>query len=159
MREFSIHAYRQLTARVSVPLLVSETSDGARMNIADFIVSGCATAVRTSTDLKGGFTGAMRVAHLADAFRLRPEVHGPTIPHQHLCMAIPNTTYYESLVTSNPLVPDGYVHGGVISAPTAPGVGLPPHLDYPAALARHVTLAAQSSTAPAIPPPATPVPA
>jgi L-alanine-DL-glutamate epimerase-like enolase superfamily enzyme len=139
MREFNIHAYQQLAARVSVPLLVGETSDGAHMNIADFIVAGCATAVRTSTDLKGGFTGAMRIAHLADAFRLRAEVHGPTIPHHHLCMAIPNTTYYESLVTSNPVVPDPYLDAGWLSAPTAPGVGLPAQLDYPPALAAHVT--------------------
>jgi len=43
-----------------------------------------------------------------------------------LCMAIPNCTYYESLVTSNPVAreprvgPDGLVH-----APTTPGIALP----------------------------------
>src|SRR5690242_2569935 len=47
-----------------------------------------------------GITGAMRIAHLADAFRLRAEVHGMGNYSQHLCMAIPNTTYYESLVMS-----------------------------------------------------------
>ena len=58
----------------------------------------------------------MRIAHLADSFRLRAEVHGPTEPAVHLCMAIPNCTYYESLVTSNPVAreprvgPDGLVH-------------------------------------------------
>jgi hypothetical protein len=41
-------------------------------------------------------------------------------------MAIPNCTYYESLVTSNPVEreprvgPDGLVH-----APTTPGIALP----------------------------------
>jgi hypothetical protein len=41
-------------------------------------------------------------------------------------MAIPNCTYYESLVTSNPVTrearvgPDGLVH-----APTEPGIALP----------------------------------
>ena len=68
----------------------------------------------------------MRIAHLADSFRLRAEVHGPTEPAVHLCMAIPNCTYYESLVTSNPVTresrvgPDGLVH-----APTEPGIALP----------------------------------
>jgi hypothetical protein len=43
-----------------------------------------------------------------------------------LCMSIPNCTYYESLVTSNPVTreprvgPDGLVH-----APTEPGIALP----------------------------------
>ena len=85
-----------------VPLNVGETSDGAHMNTGDFIASGCASYVRTSTELRGGFTGAMRTAHLADAYRLRAEPHGPTMYARHLCMAIPNCTYYESLVTTNP---------------------------------------------------------
>jgi L-alanine-DL-glutamate epimerase-like enolase superfamily enzyme len=122
-------------------LLVAETSDGAHMNVADFIVSGAATAgVRTSVDLKGGVTGAMRVAHLADAFQLRAEVHGPAIAHRHLCMTIPNTTYYESLVTSNPVVrEEGVDDRGMVSAPTTPGIGLPAGIDYPPALAAHLT--------------------
>ena len=126
MREFSVTAYRWLAERVEVPLLVGETSDGSHLNTADFIASGCATYVRTSANHRGGMTGAMRIAHLADSFRLRAEVHGPTEPAVHLCMAIPNCTYYESLVTSNPVVresrvgPDGLVH-----APTAPGIALP----------------------------------
>lgn len=139
MREFSVHGYRQLARAVEVPLLVAETSDGSHMNIADFIVAGTAGAgVRTSTDLKGGITGALRIAHLADAFRLRAEVHGPTIPNRHLCMAIPNTTYYESLVTSLSVVrEEGIDSQGMLAAPTEPGIGLPPGLDYPRALAAH----------------------
>jgi L-alanine-DL-glutamate epimerase-like enolase superfamily enzyme len=139
MREFSIHSYARLADHVDVPLLVGETSDGAHYNIADFIASGCAASVRTSTELKGGFTGALRVAHLADAFQLRAEIHGPGIPHEHLAMMIPNTTWYESLVTSNPAQRESIVDAdGYIHAPTAMGVGLPAGLDYPAALSAHI---------------------
>ncbi|MCU1495687.1 MAG: racemase [Acidimicrobiaceae bacterium] len=124
MREFSITAYKWLAERVDIPLLVAETSDGAHMNTADFIASGCATYVRTSAALRGGFTGAMRIAHTADSFHLRAEVHGGGLAHVHLCMAIPNTTYYESLVTSNPVVRESLVDArGLVHAPSEPGIG------------------------------------
>ena len=89
IHEFSVTAYKWLAERVDVPLLVGETSDGSHLNTADFIASGCATYVRTSANHRGGMTGAMRIAHLADSFRLRAEVHGPTETAVHLCMAIP----------------------------------------------------------------------
>ena len=95
---------------------------------------GCASFVRTSAELRGGFTGAMRTAHMADAFRLRPS-HGNTITCRHLCMAIPNCTYYESLVWGNPVRREaGIDQHGMIKAPLGPGVGLPAGPDYPAAL-------------------------
>lgn len=126
MREFSVTAYRWLSERVPVPLLVGETSDGAHYNIGDFVASGCATHVRTSARYKGGLTGALRVAHLADAFMLRAEVHGGGPESRHLCMAIANTSYYEALVTSNPIVPEECIGpDGTVAAPTEPGVGLP----------------------------------
>ncbi|GIG63456.1 mandelate racemase [Longispora fulva] len=124
MREFSVTAYRRLAERVDVPLLVAETSDGAHMNTADYIASGCASAVRTGNAYKGGLTGALRIAHLADSYLLRAEVHGGGLPNTHLCMAIPNTTYYESLVDSNPVRRAPEVDAaGLVRAPTGPGMG------------------------------------
>lgn len=140
MREFSISAYQRLAESVSVPLLVAETSDGAHMNSADFIRSGAATfGVRAGTTLRGGITGAMRTAHLADSYRLRAEVHGSDIPNHHLCMAISNTTYYESLVTSVQVVRERHVDAdGLVHAPTGPGIALPRDFGYPKELARFV---------------------
>ena len=126
IREFSVTSYRWLAERVEVPLLVAETSDGVHMNTADFIASGCASYVRTSASLKAGYTGAMRIAHTADSFRLRAEVTGGGLVDVHLCMSIPNTTYYESLVTENPVVQSSLVdRDGLVHAPTEPGIGYP----------------------------------
>jgi L-alanine-DL-glutamate epimerase-like enolase superfamily enzyme len=132
IREFSIAAYQRLAETVDVPLLVAETSDGAHMNAADFIRSGAATfGVRAGTTLRGGVTGAMRTAHLADAYRLRAEVHGSDIPNHHLCMAISNTTYYESLVTSVNVVRERHVDAqGLVHAPVGPGIALPLDFGY-----------------------------
>jgi L-alanine-DL-glutamate epimerase-like enolase superfamily enzyme len=124
MREFSITAYQRLAERVDIPLLVAETSDGAHMNTADFIASGCATGVRASTNLRGGITGAMRIAHLADAYLMRAEVHGAGLVHLHLCMAIRNNSYYESFIAANPAEREWRVdERGFVHAPTAPGIG------------------------------------
>ncbi|MFE7712068.1 enolase C-terminal domain-like protein [Streptomyces sp. NPDC057486] len=124
MREFSVTSYRWLAERVTVPLLVGETSDGAHLNMADFITAGAAGYVRTSALYKGGITGALRIAHLADSFQLRSEVHGPGLVNAHLCMAIPNTSYYESIVYTNPVVREPAVGpDGMLRAPTAPGIG------------------------------------
>jgi L-alanine-DL-glutamate epimerase-like enolase superfamily enzyme len=139
IREFSVTSYKWLADRVKVPLNVAETSDGAHMNTADFIASGCASFVRASVDLRGGFTGAMRTAHLADAFRLRAEPHGSSLTSQHLSMSISNCTYYESLVRSNPVKRESAVTSdGMLRAPTEPGVGLPAGPKYPKELEKYV---------------------
>ncbi|HEV2109142.1 MAG TPA: enolase C-terminal domain-like protein [Thermomicrobiales bacterium] len=126
MREFNIDAYRRLAEKLTIPLLVAETSDGAHYNAADFIAVGAAGMLRTSTHFKGGVTGGLRIAHLAESFNLRAEVHGGGPPNLHLACAIPNTTYYESLVTSNPIaVEKGIGRDGMIGPPQTPGIGWP----------------------------------
>jgi L-alanine-DL-glutamate epimerase-like enolase superfamily enzyme len=124
MREFNIDAYRRLRNKVDIPLLSGETSDGAHYNIADFIANDACDLVRTSTHYKGGVTGALRIAHLAESFNMRAEVHGGGLPNLHLACAIPNTTYYESLVTTNPVIVEaGIGRDGCISPPNVPGIG------------------------------------
>jgi L-alanine-DL-glutamate epimerase-like enolase superfamily enzyme len=124
MREFSVTAYKWLGERVRIPLLLGEVTDGAHMSAGDFAASGVATALRTSTGLRGGFTGAMRIAHLADAYHLRAEVHGMGLESAHLCMAIKNTTYYESLVWGNPIKLESLLDSnGNVHGPKGPGVG------------------------------------
>ena len=88
------------------------------------VAKGAADMVRTSWFYKGGITGALRVAHLADSFQLSAEVHGMGVENIHLCLAIRNNHYYETLVMGNPVVfekrigPDAHVR-----APDAPGMG------------------------------------
>jgi L-alanine-DL-glutamate epimerase-like enolase superfamily enzyme len=124
MREFSIGAYRRLCEQLDIPVLAAETSDGCHYNVADFIAQGAADMVRTSYFYKGGITGALRVAHLADSFQLSAEVHGMGVENTHLCLAIRNNHYYESLVMGNPVVFEPCIgQDGMVRAPTAPGVG------------------------------------
>lgn len=124
LREFSIGAYRHLADDLRIPVLAAETSDGAHYNVADFILHGAADMVRTSVHYKGGITGAMRVAHLADAFQMTAEVHGGGPANLQIGLAIRNNSYYESLIPCNPIVVEPEIdHEGFIHAPTLPGVG------------------------------------
>lgn len=124
MREFSIASYQRLCADLAIPVLAGETSDGCHYNIADFIVQHAADMVRTSVHYKGGITGALRIAHLADAFQMTAEVHGGGAANLQICLAIRNNGYYESLIHGNPIrVEPGIDRSGHIHAPTASGVG------------------------------------
>lgn len=124
MREFSINAYRRLCDQLDIPVLTAETSDGCHYNVADFIAQGAADMVRTNHAYKGGITGALRIAHLADAFQLSAEVHGMGVENIHLCCAIRNNHYYETLIRANPIVVEPCIEAdGTVKAPTVPGMG------------------------------------
>jgi L-alanine-DL-glutamate epimerase-like enolase superfamily enzyme len=140
MREFSLSAYAELARAVRVPLLSAETSDGSFMNSADFIRAGAATfGVRISSELRGGISGSLRTAHVAQAFHVRAEPHGMGEAEQHLCMAIQNASYFEILVTHAGFDRwDGVDTEGNLLAPVGPGVSLPRGLDYPAELQEYV---------------------
>jgi len=98
MREFDLGSYAKLCDALDIPVLAAECSDGAHWNAAEFIRRGACDIMRTETGFKGGFTGGLKVAHLAESFGMKAEVHGGGLPNLHLCLAIPNTTYYEDLV-------------------------------------------------------------
>jgi L-alanine-DL-glutamate epimerase-like enolase superfamily enzyme len=71
-----------------------------------------------------GITGALRVAHLADAFHMNAEVHGSGLANIHLALAIRNNSFHESFVVSNPIAVDPRVgRDGCVGPPPAPGVG------------------------------------
>ncbi len=124
MREFSIGAYRKLCDDLDIPVLAAETSDGCHYNVADFILHRAADMVRTSVHYKGGITGALRVAHLADAFQMTAEVHGGGPANLQIGLAIRNNSFYESLIPCNPIVVEpGIDREGQIHAPELPGVG------------------------------------
>ncbi|KRF39121.1 enolase C-terminal domain-like protein [Paenibacillus sp. Soil787] len=116
MREYSIYAYRKLADKLSIPLLVAETSPGSFYNSADFVHFGKGDMVRISAGLKGGVTGAMKIAHMAESFNLRAEVHGGGELCMQLIAAFRNTSMYEAFIWDNPINncpevdADGYVH-------------------------------------------------
>ena len=144
MREFDLVSYAELCRALDIPVLAAETSDGVHWNAATWIQYRALDMMRISAGFKGGITGAMKVAHLAESFGMRAQVHGGGYANAHLCAAIPNNDYYEALVINTeqikglktqdhlPVI-DGYV-----TVPDEPGIT--PHPDWEEIEAKAVTI-------------------
>lgn len=130
MREFNLTAYRRLCEQLEIPVLAAETSDGVHWNAATWIDDGALDMVRTSSFYKGGITGALKIAHLAESHAIKAQVHGMGIPNAHLCAAIPNNDFYEQLVYSSEHIKslsgrsELPIVDGFITVPDTPGIGL-----------------------------------
>ncbi|HLW91822.1 MAG TPA: enolase C-terminal domain-like protein [Roseiarcus sp.] len=130
MREFNLAAYRKLAADLDIPVLAAETSDGAHWNAATWIDDEALDMVRTSSFYKGGITGALKIAHLAESHAIKAQVHGMGMANAHLCAAIPNNDFYEQLVYSSEHIAtlksrrELPIVEGHILVPDAPGLGL-----------------------------------
>ena len=96
-------------------------------------VEGATEMLRGDVAVKGGITSILKTAHLAEAFRMRYEIHHGgnslnNVASLHVLMAIPNTTYFEVLLPDAAqkygLVEDIEVDGnGQVHAPDGPGLG------------------------------------
>jgi L-alanine-DL-glutamate epimerase-like enolase superfamily enzyme len=98
MREFYLGAYTKLCEKLDIPVLAAETSDGAHFNMATWIETRALDMTRVSSFYKGGFSGAMKIAHLSESFGMRCQVHGMGLENAQICAAISNNDYYEQLV-------------------------------------------------------------
>ena len=129
MREFELGSYRKLCDALDIPVLAAETSDGCHWNMATWIQMGALDMTRTNTGMKGGITGALKIAHLSESHGMRCQVHGMGLANAQLCAAIANNDYYEQLVMDTAQI-DGLrnngplaIQGGVLNVSSAPGLG------------------------------------
>lgn len=98
MREYDLYSYQKLCNALDIPVLASEIVEGSHWSAANWITAGALDMVRTSTHLKSGITGAIKIAQLADAHGMRAQVHGMGQGEVHIAAAIPNNDYYEQIV-------------------------------------------------------------
>ncbi|HHY51322.1 MAG TPA: racemase [Alphaproteobacteria bacterium] len=129
MREFHLGSYTKLCEALDIPVLAAETSDGVHWNMATWIEARALDMTRVSSFYKGGFTGAIKIAHLAESHGMRAEVHGMGLENAQLCAAISNNDYYEQLIIDEAQIkgldrlgPLSIV-GGTLTVSEAPGVG------------------------------------
>ncbi|HTM79292.1 MAG TPA: enolase C-terminal domain-like protein, partial [Devosia sp.] len=140
---WSTHAARQLKANIKTPLMLTEHVRGLETK-ASWISERATDYIRVDPDYDMGITGAMKTAHLAEAFGLDCEIHAAGPAQRHCMAAMRNSSWYElSLVApgvANPVPPvfgSGYSDAledigadGCMPVPNGAGLGVDYDWDY-----------------------------
>ncbi|WP_197499627.1 enolase C-terminal domain-like protein [Mycobacterium sp. 1245852.3] len=102
-----IYGYKRLRQQLRIPLLATELTRGGVTNHAPWVVEQATDYLRGDVVVKGGITGLIKIAHLAEAFHLNCELHDGynalnNLAVLHVALAIPNCEWYEVLVPHPP---------------------------------------------------------
>jgi L-alanine-DL-glutamate epimerase-like enolase superfamily enzyme len=136
-----IYGYTRLKRYLRIPILATEVTLGGVYSLPEWITERATDFLRGDVVIKGGITGMMKIAHLAEAFNMNCEVHDgynalSNVANQHVVMAIHNCDWYEVIafnragdhdlehisygLTRPPEIDaEGYLH-----APTGSGLGV-----------------------------------
>ncbi len=142
MDEHSMSSYVWLCENLSLPICGPETAEGKMYTRAEWVKHGAADILRGGVGDVGGITPLIKIAHLAEAFGMRMEVHGGGVGNLHvLCaMGIPGEFYERGLLHPfldyeepppwlnklvDPMDDEGYVH-----VSQEPGLGLDINFDH-----------------------------
>lgn len=133
LAEDDIYGYVKLKQKLTIPILATEYAPGGLYGYTSWIVQQATDMLRGDVAVKAGITPMMKIAHVAEAFRMKCEIHHGgnslnNVANLHVTMAIPNCEYFEVLLPDEAqkhgLVSDIAVDSaGFVHAPTAPGLG------------------------------------
>jgi L-alanine-DL-glutamate epimerase-like enolase superfamily enzyme len=135
-----IHGYVRLARHLSVPLLATEITPGGLEALPPWITSGATDFLRGDVVIKGGITGLVKIAHLAEAFGMNCEIHDSynalnNVAALQVALAVHNCEWLEVLAftpagapglehwnygLATPMTVDG---SGYVHAPAGPGLG------------------------------------
>ena len=131
--EDDIYNYVKLRQKLDIPILATEYSTGGLYALPQWILQGATDMLRGDVTVKAGITSLVKIAYLAEAFRMKCEFHHGSnslmnVANLHVTMAVSNCDWFEVLL------PDvtqkyGLVHDievdkqGFVHAPEAPGLG------------------------------------
>ena len=138
-----LDGYVRLKQHLSIPIVATEITSGGLYALPRWIAARATDALRGDVVLKGGITGMMKIAALAEAHHLPCEVHDAynaigNLATVHVVMAVPHCSMYEVLVPhapgsydldhlsyglAEPITIDG---DGNVHAPERPGLGIEP---------------------------------
>ena len=128
-----IYNYTKLVPQMDIPVCVTEFPEGWYTDYAPWIMNKATDMLRGDVYLKGGITPIIKLAHLAEAFGMKVELHHGCnalcdVANLHVQMSVMNTSFAEvllpheawwyGLVENIQIDSEGYMH-----APTKPGLG------------------------------------
>ena len=133
----SAHAHRILREKLTTPILQTEHVRGVEPK-ADFVIAGGTDFLRVDPEYDMGITGAMKIAHLAEALGIDCEIHAPGPAHRAMMSAMRNTNFYEIALVHPDCpnsIPPVYACGyrdeldsidanGTVAVPDGPGLGV-----------------------------------
>jgi len=139
----SAFAHTRLREAIRTPLLMTEHVRGFEPK-ADFVLAGGTDLLRADPEYDMGITGALKIAHLAEALGIDVELHACGPAHRHIMSALRNSSFYELALVGpkarNPLPPVyacDYSDGleavgadGCFPVPDGPGLGVTYDWDF-----------------------------
>jgi L-alanine-DL-glutamate epimerase-like enolase superfamily enzyme len=133
LAEEDIYNYVKLRQKLDIPLMCTEYAPGGLYGMTQWVQQQATDILRGDVSVCGGITPLVRIAHLAEAFRMKCEIHHGgnslnNVANLHVTMAIPNCDYYEVFPADGAnkygLVEDIEVDDkGMVYAPQKPGLG------------------------------------
>jgi len=95
--------YVKLRQQLSIPIMATEYSPGGLYSYAQWLVLQATDYLRGDVAVKGGITGILKAAHLAEAFKMNFEIHHGgnslnNVANLHVTMAIRNCEFFEVLL-------------------------------------------------------------
>jgi len=128
-----ITGYVKLRQKLDIPLLATELTPGSFHSYAPWLTMQATDFLRGDVALKGGITPLVKIASLAEAFRMNLEIHHGgnslnNVANLHVMLAIRNSELFEVLLPHEAqkygLINDIEIdENGMIHAPEGPGLG------------------------------------
>ena len=130
--EEDIYNYIKLHQKLDIPIMSTEYAPGRFYGMTSWITQYATDILRGDVAVTGGITPMVRLCHLAEGFNMKCEVHHGgnslnNVANLHITMAVPNCEFFEFFPCTGAnmygLVEDIDMTGGVVHAPTEPGLG------------------------------------
>ena len=130
--EEDIYNYVKLHQKLDIPIMSTEYAPGRFYGMTSWITQYATDILRGDVAVTGGITPMVRLCHLAEGFNMKCEIHHGgnslnNVANLHIMMAVPNCEFFEFFPCTGDnmygLVNDIDMTGGVVHAPTEPGLG------------------------------------